>query len=518
MAGGPTIDKEPAPGAGSHGGVGDAAIGRGDHRAMGRTILRGSGQLLGGRLARTIINLLGMMVLARLLAPADFGVLALSTTATVLSLVILEGVIDYPAIRNDDLTTEGLRSLIWAGVLVMVLFGGGLWLIAPFAERQLDFPHLANALRAIIPVCIAQVFFVAGLGILRRHHRFGAASVQSVITVLLYIGIAIALVALGYGLYGVLAGMVVANIVSAIVLAGLAKLPVLPPRSFSTMRSHVHLGGYGALSRLLNWAWASVDTLAASILLGPTAAGLYSRAHNINVQAKEPFLAVDQTMRQAFASAKSNGPAVGVQMIAALRLVTLASGFIAAAIILLRDEVVLILLGTQWAAAALPLAILAAGLPPRIARMYFDGLAVVMGDVRGMAVRHIVLLALMLVALALFASRGLPWVAAAMTVPLYLSLLFATGAQERAVIGPVGRVLAAMIPGMALAIALVLAGEGLVRPLAGDHQMLRAAIDSAMLGTVALLLALFVPDRWLGQAAARIRQRLLPFSRRFHHV
>lgn len=514
MEGSPIIDgEEPGAGVGT-----DATIGRGDHKGMGRTILKGSAHLLGGRVARTLINLVGMMVLARLLAPADFGVLALATTATILSLVILEGVIDYPAIRNDDLTREGLRSLIWAGVLVMLLFGLLLWTIAPLAERELDFPHLANALRAMIPVCIAQVFFVAGLGILRRHHRFGAASVQSVITVLLYIGIAIALVALGYGLYGVLAGMVVANIVSAVVLASLAKLPVMPPHSLSTMRQHVHLGGYGALSRLLNWAWASVDTLAASILLGPTAAGLYSRAHNINVQAKEPFLAVDQTMRQAFASGKSNGPAVGAQMVAALRLVTIASGFIAAAIIILRDEVVLVLLGTQWAAAALPLAILAAGLPPRIARMYFDGLAVVVGDVRGMAVRHILLLALMLAGLALFAQRGLPWVAAAMTVPLYLSLLFATGAQERAVIGPVGRMLAAMLPGMALAIALVALAELIIRPLAADHVLLRAALDCAILGIVALLLALFVPDRWLGQAAARLRQRLLPFVRGFHNA
>ena len=494
----------------------DAAIGRGDHRRMGRTILKGSGQLLGGRLVRTLVTLVGMMVLARLLAPADFGVLALATTATVLSLVILEGVIDYPAIRNDDLTREGLRSLIWGGVLVMLLFSAGLWLIAPFAERELDFPHLANALRAMIPVSISQVFFVAGLGILRRHHRFGAASVQSVVTVLLYVTLSVLLVVLGYGLYGVLAGMIAANILSAIVLASLAKLPVLPPRSFSAMRAHVHLGGYGALSRLINWAWASVDTLAASILLGPTAAGLYSRAHNINVQAKEPFLAVDQTMRQAFASAKSNGPAVGAQMIAALRLVTLASAIIAAAIIILRDEVVLILLGTQWADAALPLAVLAAGLPPRIARLYFDGLAVVVGDVRGMAIRHIVLLGLVLAGLALFAARGLPWVAAAMTVPLYLSLLFAIGAQERAVIGPVSRVLAAMVPGMTIAVLLVTVCEWLVRPLVGDQQLLRTAIDSAILGMVTLVTALAVPDRWLGQAAAQIRRRWLPFASKLH--
>lgn len=514
MAADPIIDgEEPAPDNRT-----DAAIGRGDHRRMGHTIIRGSAHLLGGRVARTIINLLGMMVLARLLAPADFGVLALATTATILSLVILEGVIDYPAIRNDDLTREGLRSLIWAGVVVMLLFGVGLWFLGPFAERAMHFPHLSNALRAMIPVCLAQVFFVAGLGILRRKHRFGAASVQSVITVLLYVGIAILLVLLGYGLYGVLAGMVAANIVSAVVLAALAKLPVLPPRTLSSMREHVHLGGYGALSRLLNWAWASVDTLAASILLGPTAAGLYSRAHNINVQAKEPFLAIDQTMRQAFASAKSNGPAVGAQMVSALRLVTLASGFIAAAIILLRDEVVLVLLGTQWSAAALPLAILAAGLPPRIARMYFDGLAVVVGDVRGMAVRHVLLLALMLAGLALFAMRGLPWVAAAMTLPLYLSLLFATGAQERAVIGPIGRMLAAMLPGMLLAILLVALGEAVVRPVTDGHWLLRAAVNSFLLGAVGLMLALFLPDRWLGQAAARIRIRFLPFVRRFHHA
>lgn len=484
-------------------------IERGTHHRLSRTIMRGSGLLIAGRIVRTIITIVGMFILARLLTPADFGVLAIASSVTVLSLVILEGVIDYPTIRDDDLTIERLRNLVWAGIGLTSLFGAALWFAAPLAERQLDFPHLALALRAMIPVCIAQVFFVAGTGVLRRQHRFGRASLLSIFTVALYMAGAVALTLSGLGIEGVLIGLVGANVVTALLLIAIARLPLLPPRRISGTAEHYRLGGYGALSRLINWAWTTVDTVAVAMLLGPAATGIYSRAYNINVQAKEPFLAIDQTMRQAFASARAQSSDVGGQMLLALRLITLASGLVAAALVILREQIVAILLGAQWGAAAAPLAILALGLPPRIARLYFDGLAVVVGDVRGAMLRHLAMLAMIVAGLALFARHGLPAVAAAVTVPLYLSLAFAVGHRERAMLGSVAQLCRAMLPGLALGTALIAADHLLLRPLADDNLWLHAALASAWLIGMTSAIALFAPPALIGAQLAKLRRKVL---------
>lgn len=483
-------------------------ITRGSGTDVGRSIVRGSSLLILGRVGRTAVTIVGMIVLARLLTPADFGVLALATIPTVLSLVLLEAVIDYPVIRDDDLTRERLRGLVWAGLLLSIVMSALLAIAAPWIEQALDFDRLGTALIAIIPVLLSQVFFVAGLGILRREHRFAAASAMSLFTVLLYMGLSIGLALAGFDLFAVISGLVVSNVVTAVILAILARLPVAPPRRLSLVVGQLQLGGYGVLSRLLNWGWTNVDTLAVSITLGAFATGIYSRAYNISVQAKEPFLAIDQTMRQVFATAKGQAGGVGPHMIMALRILTILSALVAAGIILLREWVVAILLGAQWTAVAMPMAILAAGLPARVARLYFDGVAVVVGDVRGMALRHGLLLALIAAALALFAARGVSAVALCTVVPLYLSLLFAMGHKEREAAGPARHFLLAMLPGLGTGAAVVAVGELVLRPWLAAEPMMLAAANTLLCAGALLLLALLLPAAWLGEPLARRRARL----------
>ncbi len=488
-------------------------IRRGSEHGLGRMVLSGSAWLIGARIGRTLITLVGMMVLARLLTPAAFGLLAIAVSATVLSLVVIEGVIDYPSIREDGLSVDILRSLVWAGLGITGLYSLALWLLAPWLERFFAFPQLATGLRAMIPVCLAQVYFVAGTALLRRQHRFATAARISVMTVALYVVLSIGLALAGWGLWSVLAGQIIAQIITAIVIVRVSHLPIGLPHRFG-LGGSFHVASWGALSRLVSWAWTNIDTFAVSAMFGPAATGFYSRAYNINVQAKEPFVAIDQTIRQAFAALKNREGGFADQNKMALRLVTLLSGFTAAGLIVMRDEVVLLLLGRQWGQATPALALLAVGLPARIARLYFDSLTLSMGNMRALVLRHIAILTLIAGGIALVGGRGIGWVAAVVSGTLYLSLLFANGARERSAGAGVGTVAQAMAPGLALVVVLVgmaEAGTALIGPV--DWK-----IDALFRASVMVFggLALFaVPKAWLGDRMADLRSQLFnPLQRR----
>lgn len=482
-------------------------IGRGSDKGLSRMIFSGSAWLIGARISRTLITLIGMAILARLLTPSDFGVLAFATSATVLSLVVIEGVIDYPALREDELSTGIVRSLLWAGLALTAIFSVLLWFGAPALERLIEFPDLTLGLRAMIPVCLAQVFFVAGSALLRRQHRFAAAAKISVMSVALYMVVAVVLAAKGIGLWSVLAAQILAQAITAIVTAAASKMPLLPPRRFDFGGS-LHVGGWGAASRLVAWGWTTIDKLAVSLTLGPAATGLYSRAYNINVQAKEPFVAIDQTIRQAFAALKNREGGFVAQMIMALRLMTLLSGFTAAAIIILREPIVAVLLGSQWTAAVPALALLAAGLPARIARIYFDSLTISLGSMGGLVLRHTAILLAIGIGLALFASRGIGWVAGVVSASLYLSLLFATGRAEReAGIGPVA-IAKAMGPGLLLCATLIGIAELLsILTQSSIFIDIGMRVSVTALGGAALII--FCPAPWIGEKLDRKRSGIL---------
>lgn len=493
--------------------AGEGIIARGSSGSGAAIVTRGGSWMVAARFARTSITILGMVALARLLTPADFGVVAITTTATILSLVIIEGVIDFPALRHDNLSRDAVQSMIWTALLLIAPFATILFSAAPMIEAALNITHLGVALRGILPVFFLQVFFMGGSAVLRRQHRFKQAAIIAVASVGIYMALAVALAFLRFGIWSIIIAQNVAMLLTALALARAARLSLRWPQRF-TLAAVGRVGAYGAASRILAWFWSSVDTIAVAATLGPAATGLYTRAYNISVQIKEPFSALDAPTRQALIAVSNRDGDVGPQAAMMLRLITLATSGAAAICAVLREPLVMILLGNQWRASAPVLAILILGLPARIALMFFDGLASAAGSMPNMMLRHGVLCVVVGGGVFFAAPYGMAMVAVVVCVSLYLALLLPAHASERVATGGRLALLGAMLPGLAFGAGLLMFGEVVLLPWVGDNRLLTIA---AMLGAGALaasLAAVAMPGRWL-PVAFRVRRAALLSGRVF---
>ncbi|MFC3580125.1 oligosaccharide flippase family protein [Sphingomonas hylomeconis] len=475
-------------------------------------IARSGAWMVGARFGRTFITLISMVALARLLTPTDFGIVAISSSIIVLVLSLLEGLIDVPVMRQDDLTTDMLRSLIWLSLLVVAIFGTILFFVAPLAERVMEFPRLSEALRLAIPVLLMNVHFIAGTAVLRRQLRFREAALLSIASAVAYSLPAVIMAFAGFGLWSILIAQNIGMFATAIAFSVRAGIGLALPERF-TLAGVGMVGGSGALSRVLAWAWTSVDTLIVGLLLGPAATGLYARAYNINVQMKEPFAAVDQTLRQAFAGLKGRDGGLVEHSVMGLRLVTMLSGLVAAAVIVLREPIVLVLLGTQWLSAAPVVAILAASFPARIGRLYFDSLSASAGSMTNLILRQLFLLVVITLGLLIFARQGLQYVALVVSGAVYIAMLLPQARSETGSYGTLGKLLMAMLPGTALGAIIVGIDTMILRP-AIDGWSFRFACQVVLLalGSVPVIL---LPDRWLPGRWSAARKRMLhrtPFA------
>lgn len=482
------------------------AIDRGTSADLTRMIARGGAWAIGARVARTAVTVLGMAVLARLLTPADFGVLALSLSASLLSLALLEGFIDFPSLRHDDFSSSALRSLIWVSILILGVIASAIWALAPLIERWMQFPRLAIGLRFVCPLLIAQVFITAGVAILRRQHRFHIAAIIHVSTAILYFGPAILFALAGYGLYSVLLAQALSQVATALALIVAARVPVLPPRTLD-LSGVGHTGTYGAGSRLLAWMATNIDTIAIGAALGPTATGLYSRAYNISVQLKEPFIALDAIVRQALAALKNREAGFEQQVDRAIRLLMVSSSFVAAAAFMMREEIVAVLLGPAFLSCAPILAALAIGLPGRVMFVFRDSMATALGAMQAMTLRN----AILLVALAGGAIAAAPfggvWVGLVVSGATYLALFAPTGEARVTGLGA-ARFARLLAPGVTAGIAVAAGGEALLDLLDGGL-WLRIAAGGAYLAVAAIVLVMLVPRSWLGGRLAKLRARLI---------
>ncbi|WP_439533164.1 oligosaccharide flippase family protein [Polymorphobacter sp.] len=489
------------------------AIGRGTSRSAAGIVARGGSWMIGARLLRTMVTILGMIVLARLLTPSDFGVVALTATVTVLSLVILEGAIDVPTVRRDDLTRDDVQSMIWTALLFLAPLAGALYVAAPAIETAMQFEHLAPALRGIIPIILLQVFFVTGSALLRRQHRFRSAAMASLGSVTVYMTLAVILAALGWGLWSIIIAQNISMLLTALFVAHQTRIGLRWPRRFS-FAAVGPVGAYGAGSRILAWFWSSIDTIAVAATLGPAAAGLYTRAYNINIQLKEPFSALDGPTRQALITVRNRDGQVTAQAVIMLRLITIAVAGIAAVCAVLREPIVMLLLGSQWLAAAPVLGILMIGLPARIALNFFDGLAAVAGSMPNMILRHILMCGVIGGGVFLAAPYGMRAVAGLVCGALYLALLLPARAGERRLTGGRLPLLGAMAPGLAIGGGMLALGEFVLVPLANGSQILALLIVLPATALIALLIGLVLPASWLPDALRRRRRALLRLGSR----
>lgn len=475
-------------------------------------VLHGTAWLLGGRFARTAVTLIGVAVLARLLTPADFGVVAVAAMILPLGVALLDGLIDVPVIREDDLDRAGLSNLIWSAVVVMAGLGALIWTAAPWLAQILNSPRLSEVLRVLCFGLLLQPFVSAGYALLRRRHRFAAVGSFLLISGSVYVFFAIGLALLGAGVWSLILGQLTSLLTVAVGVSVTAGVPVLPPRRLQPGAAW-RFGGLGFATRLLAWLWANMDTLFASSALGAVGAGFYSRAYNITTQLKEPFAALDQTVRQAFVAQKSlDDEAASRATLGGLRLVVLVAALVAASIIVLREAVVTLLLGEQWGPVVVPLAVLAASLPARIARMYLDSFTYARGSMRQMLGRNLAIVAMMTGGLWLWAQEGVVAISLVVAGIHFLTLLFPGGSVDRAVAGTLVQRLAAITPGYVIGAVFVVAAESICAFAGLWIGILDWGIRAVFCAVAFLLVPMLVPERWLPRSVAALRWRLVTFD------
>jgi PST family polysaccharide transporter len=126
------------------------------------------------------LNLLSTVILARLLAPRDFGLLVMVTAVTNLLTLFRDVGLGSATIQRADLTHAQLSALFWINSALGFVIAALLGLTAPLLARFYEQPDVQG-----IAVALSLGFVVAGFGVqhaalLRRQMRFGAIAVAEV--------------------------------------------------------------------------------------------------------------------------------------------------------------------------------------------------------------------------------------------------------------------------------------------------------------------------------------------------
>ena len=288
-------------------------------------------------------------MLAKALAPAEFGILAIAAlTYNILSAINELGMADaltYLQDRIDQATRTALSLVLAAGLVLM----GLTWAFAPAIASFFHSPDAVFVIRGFA-VCLpfdasAQV----PIGRLTRALSFRRRAVTDSIPSVIGGLVTIAVVAAGYPLIGLVAGQIASSVANAFI-AFLLGPRCLPGWDSVMARQLLNYGGYLTAANLLNLGLLNVDYIIVGHVLGPVALGLYSLAYRICYM---PYLAISVVANGAVFPYYCRLPSREAIGRASENTISLINAVIIpwfAGLVLFADHIVV--LGSKWAPAA----------------------------------------------------------------------------------------------------------------------------------------------------------------------
>jgi len=228
-----------------------------------------------------IVRVATIAILARLLTPGDFGLVAAIIVIQQLITMLIQRGIGDALVQRPDLNARdagtALTILVGTGALCAAAF----WMYAADIEWLIGLPNAADAIRVIGLAIFIEATLQVYLSDARRELQFEwIALIEALAIVIGYSAISIGLALLGFGYWALIGGVLGQSSVRLIGFAAGSWRCCRPCLSTTAAR---RLFGFSAMVTLWTAAghvFSNVDRIIIARYLGADAVGYFSRAKN----------------------------------------------------------------------------------------------------------------------------------------------------------------------------------------------------------------------------------------------
>ena len=316
---------------------------------LGNRIVGGAGFTMLGIALRTLLTIGSMAILARLLAPADFGYIAMATAVTELAALLGSFGFSNILIQRKVINRLQMDTLFWAGLLVGFTLAAAVFLFSFVAERLFGDAITGELLRVLcLSFCIGG-FTVVHSAIIARMMWFRLEFWIQIVVILCRSLVAIAFAYQGFGVWSLVAGALAGA--ASNVLLDLLAVPFFPRFRFhhhyltSTWRTS---GGYFG-SSILYYINMNVDVLLIGRQLGASALGFYQNARSLTDEVRGRLaMPLQRVLFPAFSALQADQERLQRTVILSGRLLAAVIVPVGFGISAVADELVPVLYGPQW--------------------------------------------------------------------------------------------------------------------------------------------------------------------------
>lgn len=318
--------------------------------SLAKQVAKGAVWMVAIRFASRTLGLISTLVIARILVPADFGLVAMATAFSTSVDALSEVGLREALIRHPEEARDLYDTAFTMQVLRGLLTGAVVALAAPFAARWFGERRLEPIFLVLAALAVASGFENIAIVEFWRNFRFGMEFALQILPRLLQVAAAIVASLMLHSYWALIIAIAVSRL--ARLVATYAVHPHRPRLALRRWRDLVGFSFWIWASSLTNQVWQRADAFIVAPVLGAATYGLFSLAWELGRLPVSEFIApVGASLFPGFAEARRRGDEGTLAPMAVIAFLTMLAVPLAIAISAAAGPVVLVLLGPRWLAA-----------------------------------------------------------------------------------------------------------------------------------------------------------------------
>lgn len=308
--------------------------------------------LLSGRAIQVLLQLASISVLARVLTPEDFGLMAVIGIVTTFAQFFLDMGMNTALIQKENLEDQHSNSVFWASVGLSIIITTTINALSPVLAFWMGDPRLIPAL------AVSSLGFpLAALGathvsLLERKESFRTLTIIKTYTSFIGFLLAFFLALYGAGVYALIAQTLAITATSTLLFW---RTEHWRPKKPST-KGIKEISSFSAnvfLFNILNYIHRNADTAIIGRFIGQQDLGIYNVAYRTMLFPLQNLtFAINRALLPAYSRSQSNISDIYSHYILTLRGIALVTAPVMAAIWSIRESIVVLFLGENWLRAA----------------------------------------------------------------------------------------------------------------------------------------------------------------------
>jgi PST family polysaccharide transporter len=243
--------------------------------------VRGAISTMSAQGVQFILQFTGTIILARLLTPADYGLIGMVLVVVNFAAMFKDAGLSMATVQKDTITREQISTLFWINVLISMGLGLCVLVGSPVVSWFYDKPELTA-----VTATLSFSFIISGLSIqhealLRRHMRFDSLAIVQIASQTLTLIVTIISALNGLRYWALILGALTTALSTVILTFYFC--PWIPGRMRKStgVRDMLKFGSHLTGFNFINYFSRNADFILIGRFISPEALGLYSKAYQL---------------------------------------------------------------------------------------------------------------------------------------------------------------------------------------------------------------------------------------------